>query len=86
MTKKDQIHEKWSKLGRVSHFECLARASEYFYVLANDWNLLRTSRGRKYLLTKKIARLTQNKESPYMSPLSPRPLQYENLIETLKLL
>ena len=57
MTKKDQIHEKWSKLGRVSHFECLACASEYFSALANDWNLLRTSRGRKYLLTKKIARL-----------------------------
>ena len=57
MTKKHQIHEKWSKLGKVSHFECLARASEYFSVLANDWNLLRTPRGRKYLLTKKIARL-----------------------------
>ena len=55
--KKDQIHEKWSKLGRVSHFECVARASEYFSALANVWNLLRIFRGRKYLLTKKIARL-----------------------------
>ena len=57
MRKKDQIHEKWSKSGRVSHFECLARASEYFSASANVWNLLRTFRGRKYLLTKKIARL-----------------------------
>ena len=59
MTKMDQIQEKWPNLGDVFHFECLVWASENFPAITNDWNLLRTSRVRKYLPMKKIPRLTQ---------------------------
>ena len=41
-------------LGLLSHFECLACASENFTTSLNDCKLLRTSRGRIYLLMKKI--------------------------------
>ena len=61
MTKMDQIQEKWPNLGELFHFECLVWASENFPAITNDWNLLRTCRGWKYLLTKEIAWLTHSR-------------------------
>ena len=61
MMKKDENHAKWQNLGQLSHFECLVDGSENFSATTNDWNLLRTSRGRKYLPMEKIPRLNKTR-------------------------
>ena len=42
------------KMAKFSDFEDLVNGSENFLSLSSDWDLSRISRGKKYLLTKKI--------------------------------
>ena len=70
-----KIRQFGPKIAYLSHFRGLVRASENFLSLSSDWDLLRISRGTKYLLTKKIVGRAQTGITKIyislMNPLDP---------------
>ena len=80
MSKKCEIHHFEPKIAYLSHFRGLVRASENFWSLSSDRDLLRISRGTKYLLTKKIVGRAQagimKIHISLMNPLDPLTIKF----------